>query len=328
MKALCCYLKPLTPFGSPLLGETLFGQLCWAIARLDGEARLGELLEGYGQGRPFMVVSDGFPKGFVPLPEIPPHMWTPEEENRKELKKRIWLPIATLSGNCPWKDWRRQAMNDKQVRQVVTHPEKANAPIKDDSPSWRSVELTMHNTINRATATTGTGMFAPYVASQTRSDPAVPLAVYAVIDEARFSVEDFVRILRYVGLSGFGRDSSSGLGKFEPIGEPKEQTWPQIRAKNFLTLASCALDGLEDVDGDRTFYRCKTHFGRHGDSLAHGGNPFKQPILLGASGSVVSFKSERETLFVGHGIVGVSKAQPAAVHQGYSPAVPLPDFFD
>lgn len=61
-------LKPVTPFGTPLLGEIFFGQLCWAVHRLYGEDRLVALLDGYADGRPFAVLSDAMPEGFVPLP--------------------------------------------------------------------------------------------------------------------------------------------------------------------------------------------------------------------------------------------------------------------
>ena len=63
MTALRFTIRPKVPFGSPLLGETLFGQLCWAILRLYGKERLEALLDGYCAGRPFAVVADAFPKG-------------------------------------------------------------------------------------------------------------------------------------------------------------------------------------------------------------------------------------------------------------------------
>ena len=37
MTALRFTIRPKAPFGSPLLVETLFGQLCWAILRLYGK---------------------------------------------------------------------------------------------------------------------------------------------------------------------------------------------------------------------------------------------------------------------------------------------------
>jgi CRISPR-associated protein Csm4 len=56
-------IQPLSAFGTRPLGDTLFGQLCWAVRNRHGEERLDTLLDGYTQGQPFAVVSDAFPAG-------------------------------------------------------------------------------------------------------------------------------------------------------------------------------------------------------------------------------------------------------------------------
>lgn len=90
-------LRPRTAFGSPLLGETLFGQVCWAIAHMKGGGRLTELLEGYAEGRPFLALSDAFPKGFLPLPALPAFLWRADPgAGRKELKRRKWVPLCAV----------------------------------------------------------------------------------------------------------------------------------------------------------------------------------------------------------------------------------------
>ena len=40
-------LTSQSAMGTPLVGDTLFGQLCWAVRNRFGEARLTALLEGY-----------------------------------------------------------------------------------------------------------------------------------------------------------------------------------------------------------------------------------------------------------------------------------------
>lgn len=98
MTALRFTIRPKAPFGSPLLGETLFGQLCWAILRLYGKERLEALLDGYCEGRPFAVVADAFPKGCIPLPALPAQFWAQHDDSdRKYLKKKAWMPLAELS---------------------------------------------------------------------------------------------------------------------------------------------------------------------------------------------------------------------------------------
>jgi CRISPR-associated protein Csm4 len=89
-------ITPRSAFGTPLLGDTLFGQLCWAIRNRQGEARLTALLEAYTDGHPFLVVSDAMPAGYVPRPSLPGHvfiLWTqptgrrPKEENGSRSKR-------------------------------------------------------------------------------------------------------------------------------------------------------------------------------------------------------------------------------------------------
>ena len=85
-------LQPASAFGTPLLGEILFGQMCWAFVRLYGEERLADLLEGYVDGRPFAVLSDAFPSGHVPLPTLPNYLWQdPASADMKYLKKKVHL---------------------------------------------------------------------------------------------------------------------------------------------------------------------------------------------------------------------------------------------
>ena len=70
-----------------------------------------------------------------------------------------------------------------------------------------------------------------------------------------------------------------------------------------------------------------TRFGRHGNELALAGKPFKTPVLLAASGAVLT-PSGRFTVppFVGQGLGGagqLSKAETATVQQGYAPVAPI-----
>ena len=90
-------LTPQSAMGTPLVGDTLFGQFCWAVRNRFGEARLIELLEGYTEQRPFIVVSDAFPQGFLPLPTLPSIFWeTKTETDRKSLKKAQWVNISDV----------------------------------------------------------------------------------------------------------------------------------------------------------------------------------------------------------------------------------------
>ena len=85
-------IEPRSAFATLLKGDTLFGQLCWALRDRLGEHRLRELLQGYTEGRPFAVVSDALPERCWPRPLVPSAMFgNVDPTERKAMKKRTWL---------------------------------------------------------------------------------------------------------------------------------------------------------------------------------------------------------------------------------------------
>lgn len=324
MRAYRVGLIPLTAFGTKPKGDTLFGQLCWALRNRHGEDRLAALLRGYTEGEPFVVVSDALPAGFLPRPSLPGHYFdTDPYIDRKTAKKRAWLPLDQFQ--TPVASWLKGCLpsNETPGGLVEEHPQP-------------------HNTLNRNTGTTGEDQFAPYVMNQfwygessvgsktnTVASPTIKLEVYMVLDESRLSPDKLNQILSNIGLTGFGRDASIGLGKFSV----DEMTAIDLPAQNFanawLTLAPCAPQGMSWLE-DRCFYQPFTRFGRHGDIGVHQpGGPFKTPVLLADTGAVLTPTAYQNTLFTGQGLGGsgsLSRAIPDTVHQGYAPvaAIALP----
>lgn len=320
MQILRFTLCPQTAFGTPLAGDTLFGQLCWILRRRLGNDWLTERLADYrGIGHPFLVMSDALPRGFLPLPAVPSAYWAERKEtdhkekkevDRKALKKKRWLPLEELKSD--FRQWQSKACNDKDaVKSIVG----ASHPLAE-------TRLQPHNSINRATATTGEGMFAPYGMTQYWFPPEMRLDLYAVADETRITAEELTDALNDMGRGGFGRDASIGLGKFtieRDIGFTGFPSAPDANA--WLTLAPCAPQGL-GLDAKKSFYRTLTRFGRHGDAAVHSGNPFKRPLLLAGTGGVFTPENGScEAVFLGQGLGGVSVSQPEAVAQGYAPVV-------
>lgn len=304
-------INPLTAFGTRPLGDTLFGQLCWTLRNRHGEDRLQECLESYTAGHPYAVVSDAFPGGHLPRPALPGH-WFKEVEgsDRKTVKKRVWLPEESLS--LPVEEW----LNACKTAADVPGAE----PLARPQP---------HNTIDRATGTTGSGQFAPYAMSQIWYGPGqeknspVGLDIHVALDESRLTRDELAQLFRDMGAFGFGRDASIGLGKFEVSRIESSPLSGQPDADAWLTLAPCAPQGL-GFDPERSFYQTFTRFGRHGDIGVHLGNPFKTPALLAYTGAVLTPRSLQPSLFVGQGLGGdgsLSRSIPETVQQGYAPVV-------
>lgn len=303
MQAYKANIRPLSAFGTRLLGDTLFGQLCWTIRNRLGNERLVELLAGYTEGRPYAVVSDAFPSSYFPRPMLPGHWFAPiEGGDRKALKKQVWLPAGRLAE--PVTEW---------VRHCV--PASALAGSTSELPQ-------PHNAIDRRTGTTGEG-FAPYTMTRHWYRDTALLDVYVVLDESRLSADELSAVLTDMGELGFGRDAGIGLGRFKLNALEHIELPTQHDADAWLTLAPSAPHG-EVWKAERCFYSVFTRFGRHGDISVRLGSPFKTPVLLAAGGAVLTPLQFEKKMFIGRGLGGdgsLSKSLPQTVHQGYSPVI-------
>lgn len=311
MLSVCVTFQPLSAFATSLKGDTLFGQLCWAIRNRYGEQRLHECVKGYRQNQPFVVVSDAFPKGYLPLPKLPSFHYKSEGyPDCKALKKRNWLPISGVAK--PIDEWQLAAVNAKTINAGNT-----------SALSERHAQP--HNTINRQTNTTGENGFAPYAVEQEWFAPALQWTLYLLLDPTKISLEECKQCLQDIGDFGYGKDASIGMGKFEII-EFVEQALPAQSIGNAcLTLAPCAPQGL-GFDAENSYYQLFTRFGRHGDIAVHQeGKPFKNPILLAQTAAVFDTPPPSSG-FIGQGIGGngeLSKTISETVHQGYAPVIAI-----
>jgi CRISPR-associated protein Csm4 len=307
-------LRPESAFGTPLAGDTLFGHLCWALRWRLGEAGLTALLDGYTSGRPYAVISDAFPAGLLPRPSLPSaRLKLPlDPSQRKTDKRRSWLPADKAA--WPLADWLASACDLDKARAGQT-------------------EVRTQNTIHRLTGTTGTGPFAPRQVERTVFAAGSTLELYAALDSGRLGPELFTQAMADIGTSGYGRDASTGLGKFTLQGTLAPQVWPvPVKARHAMTLAPCA-PMPDQLDATDCFYQPLSRFGRHGSLSVLTGQPFKRPLLLMRTGAVLALREIASVsgagwpLFHGRGLGGItqpiSAAEPATVHQGYAPLLPL-----
>jgi CRISPR-associated protein Csm4 len=307
-------LRPESAFGTPLAGDTLFGHLCWALRWRLGEARLTALLDGYTSGRPYAVMSDAFPAGLLPRPSLPSARLklALDPRLRKSDKRRAWLPADRAA--LPLIDW-------------------LSGALELGKGQASRIDLRTQNTIHRLTGTTGTGPFAPRQVECTVHPAGNTLEIYAALDTGRLGPEAFIQAMADIGASGYGRDASTGLGKFSLHGPLQAQVWPvPVSARHALTLAPCA-PVPDQLDAADCFYQPLSRFGRHGSLAVLTGQPFKRPLLLMRTGAVLALREDATAsavgwpLIHGQGLGGVaqpiSAAEPATVHQGYAPLLPL-----
>jgi CRISPR-associated protein Csm4 len=334
-------IKPQSGIGTPLKGDTLFGHFCWQAANqpelVDGG--LEAALEMYPT-EPFAVFSSAFPKlaetpprYILKRPDLPLHMFLEDKgesdrfayyQGLKNQKKKKWM---VLIEDNPLSLESAVFLDDRELAEIAgVHLEQARPRSRMEGRDGLALCKWFdqpHNTINRLTGTTGKGSFAPYNMQNLYYTAGTELAVFVLFNEKWTDIERVVKALANIGRFGFGRDASTGLGRFEVSGcKESPQPLPK-KSEGIYTLAPC-LPGDKD-----TSRRCRftpfTRFGRHGDRLAISRNPFKAPVIMADEGAV--FLPESNTPFakpyIGSAVAGVSKVQPTAVVQGYAPYLPI-----
>ncbi len=333
-------IKPESAFGTPLQGDTLFGQFCWQIAEdpyLAGEG-LDSLLEAYARD-PFIVFSSAWPvfmegdrwRFALPRPQLPAHILgdpkgidSCEErlKRRKETRSRKWLVVGEdLLARLDWDDLISDEALAAKMAEALLQEERRILGVRASRPLMMVEQ--QHNTINRLTGTTGSGVFTPYPVNNIWFMPGMELALFVAFNPDKINLDQIERGLSRMGQCGFGRDASTGLGRFV-IGDMEEIEWPDMdRAGHLLSLGPSV---PEKGRFQHIFFQPFTRFGRHGAQLLHTGRPFKAPVVMAGEGAVFVPKdmaASNGRPFVGRAVSGISKAQAGAVMQGYSLVIPL-----
>jgi len=294
MKLYKVKITPTSTFATSLKGDTLFGQMCWAIRYAFGEKKLESLLLDY-ENSPFLVVSDGFLSGYLPKPTMPMTLLGEDGEKKKENRKKIWLTLDELQ-----KGDFTEARTDKKLNNKKT----TKAIVK--------------NSLNRQTfRTDDSDAFAPYAEEETDLSPQ---DIYFLIDESRFKVKELKQAFTMLSQMGYGKNSSIGKGFFT-FSDFEEIKLTQT-SKTFMTLSPAVLEG-QNIQ--KAYYEPFTRFGKHGAGLANT-NPFKKPILMANSGAIVIFKDTCTKDYIGKAIKGKGHStHKNTVHQGYAIVISTKD---
>jgi len=335
MKTYAITIKPLTGFGTPIKGDTLLGHICWQAVydeELFGRS-VKNLLSDYAEN-PFIVVSSAYPEvgdGVYALkrPDLPLDMLFDISakgkaeiiKRRKELKSKRWMIIKTghslnsLKSPDIYLDDEGLFQNIQSVREPTSRRQIQKSFVIEFAQP--------HNTINRFTGTTGEGRFAPYSVDQIVYMPHAKLSIFVGIRDD-ISIDHVVKALKRIGETGYGRDASTGLGRFI-VADYKKIDLKRLGAESpnaCYTLSPC----VPETDlFSRTFFSPFVRFGRHGDVLSRSQNPFKNPVIMIDEGAVLIPHSKRvfNKPYIGSAVKNISKAKPETVTQGYSLYIPL-----
>jgi CRISPR-associated protein Csm4 len=332
-------IKPQSGFGTPLKGDTLFGHFCWQ-AQYDLQLLNGGLDKWIAvyEERPFAVFSSAWPKFCIrgkmlyalKRPDLPLSRLFPatDKDRRKQMTERKekgeqkWLLVGEdLRIDLKTAEYKSGNELALQAFSELTD-ERKRVMRGGDKRRLTAPFIQPHNTIDRQTQTTGEGMFAPYTMPSVYFYPEMELAVFVLIDEEATDIARVITALERIGNHGFGRDASTGLGRFD-LGEDDEKIFPDIPDANACYTLAPAVP--EKGVFKNAYFKPFTRFGRHGDTLATSGSPFKNPVIMADEGAIF-VPTEKDTFkkpYLGRAVFNLSKSELRTVAQGYAFYLPL-----
>lgn len=279
-----------SPIITGFQSDTIFGHICWAIRFLyqDGENKLQKFLEAYDkEGLPPLLISNGFPSGYLPKPVVPPIKQDEldrlfEKENRLENSCKIKtikkLPLIYKS------DFDALQLEEKITSIMLFEKiSKSYENIMKDMEKEQSM-VVQHNTVNRMAGKVLGGLYAQ---EETFYDQgAGNFVIY--LKTYYFTKKELEQIFSYIREAGFGKDKSTGKGYFDFEINENIDLCEHKSPNAFMTLSSFI---PKENDPAKGYYHTLLKYGKLGGIYAKGvsevnGNPFKKPLIMFSAGSV------------------------------------------
>jgi CRISPR-associated protein Csm4 len=309
-------LRLQAPLVTPMQSDIVFGHICWQIALQAGNSGVAAFLAPFLAGQPPFVLSEAFPAGLLPQPLFPqnPAPAASQEEYiaRKRRKKDGFLLAEDFRVLCAQADYAPDPQpNPWQSREVLhaaidrrlgaTGGENSAGQLYASSQSWLEDRKGLSDNAGEA------GQLC--ASNQSRLSPRQELDIYArALEGYGPRLEQW---LQQIGSSGFGRDKSSGQGRFSLEGREETQNLRAASAGQGLVVLSTYMPAASDPLAG--YWRLRVKRGRLGEN-AGSGNPFKKTLLQIEPGAV--FHSPQARPWLGRMVRGISNAMPEAVQCG------------
>ena len=280
MELLTFEITPLSHFATIPKGDTIFAQIV-AYLFLEGD----NTFANYLSEKPKLIVSDMMPFGYVYKPNLPLDCFKSNEKeiDKKDLRKRKFITLENLQNGD------------------LDRCEKVD---------FLDEFITIKNSINRISFTTGGTEFAPYGVEESLFYK--KLWMFILVEE---NIKDkIIKILQKIAKFGFGKDSSSGKGHFEI--KEIETTIKDVPSDFYIGTSPTILNDENIIS---SWYEPYTKFGKYGLQNAHT-NAFKKPVLMTDSATVV--KLSEPALYFGNKVDNGIEGKPSFL-QGYSIAIPF-----
>ena len=272
------FYSPLISY--PILADTLFGHLCWAIFDLEGETALEEFLDRYDEQEPPVLLSDAFPHGYVPRPYLKPLSFRQAYQWIQEREGDPWTGMAQLKTLHTVRFLERATWQLLSVgcdEQHVLQKLFESIPFSPALPTERT-----QVTVNRMTQQ-------PLECFHSLEYPIQSLDIYVHVHH--FSLDHLYTLLSYVGRIGYGQDHSLGKGVFQ-VNPPEEWETDElpVQGNRVMSLStSIPCQSLLPY-----YYRLLPKYGR----LGRTSHPsLKRPFLMHQAGSTYLQQGEAKLYY-------------------------------
>lgn len=237
-----------------------------------------------------LMISNGFPRGYVPKPIMPPVTQndlegiflqnTELKENSykiKFIKKLDLMPISLLK-SLIYDDLTPKVLFESMLREFE------HLLAMDESHIWAPIR---HNTVNRVKSKVEQGLF-----EQEECYVSPDKNVFTIYLKSNFfDKKDIKTIFDFIGENGYGKKKYTGKGHFVVHGIQEGIELPVCDEPNaYMSLSQFIPDRNDPTEG---YYRLIQKYGKTGGSFAKT-NPFKRPLLMLSSGSTFWEKLQRE----------------------------------
>jgi len=255
-----------SPLATPLHSGTLFGHLCWAWRALYGESSLKDWLRELSD-EPFLI-SDAMEKDEVPRPLLKPRERTApltvaEIQVLKKLKARTSIDKGLFLSL-------RNALNEEMLLMRLQKVEQSQTQPRSDRAHTKR---RAHNTIDRRTGRTPDSGGLYFTEEEWTIGESRYRDVYVY---CQLSPKELSKLFGLAGCWGYGKDATSGRGRFEVSVEVEATGLFGGTGTRRMSLSRGTL--TPNMLNPR--YRLRTHYGKLGGLYAMSDRPFKYPLSL------------------------------------------------
>lgn len=295
MESLKLKIKLQSSFKTKFQSDTIFGQFCWMYRYIFGNDKLEIFLSNF-KNEPAIAFSDGFFGDLLPKPLLEPLNFSDDElKKAKDYKKLEFVEKDIILQN-------RHNLSDRYIfNDFVSKNTGVNDNYATDRDEAKGKDTyILKNSIDRISGTAKAGL---YVSKETFFSEDARFTLYVKYKSADISRKEILQVMQTMGEFGFGRDASTGNGKFkiiedEILDNPKELSFFE-GANSFMALSHGIpkedADGLSDCR--LNYGKIITKFPKHGGFLGLTDNYFKNPFVVYRPGSTFIFNGNPKDVY-------------------------------